>query len=67
MKPLVIIAAILASATAQEFIYCEFSDDIYTLWPDWNNFTNFIQCSGIKRYTIHTCKSPLQFNYFWQV
>jgi hypothetical protein len=67
MKTLVIIAALLAAAHATDFNYCEFADDMHTLWPVWDNFTLFNQCSGILQYKTQVCPEGLLFDYCAQV
>lgn len=68
MKTLLVTALLFVAASAQNFDYCTESHHIFTLWPYWDDFTKFVQCTpALRQYTIHTCQAPLLFNYFWQV
>lgn len=67
---LLIIAAVLVShkCNGQQFAYCAHPDDIYTLWPDWEDNTIFVKCGPMPgMYFRYNCPNPLLFSFSHQV
>lgn len=67
MRLLILIALLFATADVEGFQYCSSIDQLYTLWPDWDDYTKFIQCISINLYKRLECPSPLLFGFQQQV
>jgi hypothetical protein len=54
---------------AQQWMYCTEPDDIWTVWPDWDNNTNFVLCVWATpgSYVFYHCPNERAFNFWRQV
>lgn len=56
-------------ADCQQFSYCTHPDDLWTVWPDWDNASNFVTCywNDVGRYRFNPCPRTLLFAFHLQV